>query len=95
MGRPHGPLPPSVRALRSGERAPAPARERRGLATGERNAQAKLTAAQVATIRARHADDAGPCQLGAAYGVRRTTIGDIVAGKIWKDVPPAGQEGER
>ena len=56
--------------------------ERHRSASGARNGRAKLTAEQVATIRARKAD--GAPALSSAFNVDQKTIRDILSGKIWR-----------
>lgn len=59
------------------------------LRTGERNPASKLTATQVAEIRALYRDGRGPTQaaLGARFGVSGATIGRIAQGRIWTGAP--------
>jgi hypothetical protein len=53
---------------------------------GETHVRARLTAAQVADIRARHAGGGiGYRRLGNEYGVDRCTIRNIVTGVTWRD----------
>lgn len=67
-------------------------RERRGRsplcrvqhARGSRNGRSKLTAAQVAEIRAR-GDEVLNRQLAQEYGVSDVLIGQILRGEIWKE----------
>lgn len=56
---------------------------------GERNAQAKLTAEQVKTIKTEYvhgSKEFGPAALAKKYGVGPTAIHNIVTGKKWKSV---------
>ena len=51
---------------------------------GERNGSAKLTQEQVDAIRRQYADGSvRQKDLAAQYGVSRSAIGQIIAGKIW------------
>ena len=55
------------------------------LPAGERNGMAKLTARDVAEIRARYASGQETyASLAAAYGVRFQAIGKIIKGQRWK-----------
>lgn len=67
---------------------------RQGL-LGEKSGTAKLTAAQVLEIRARYRKGvAGSAQaLADQYGVSRSHIGDIVAGRRWAHLPFDPQPG--
>lgn len=51
---------------------------------GEAHYRAKLTEDQVRAIRAEHAAGASYLALAARYGVGKTTIGHILAGRSWK-----------
>ncbi|WP_370601162.1 HNH endonuclease [Pseudomonas nitroreducens] len=55
---------------------------------GEKNPKAKLSAEQVAWIRANHSkkkgSELGTCALAKRFGVNRNTIYWIVSGKCWK-----------
>ena len=53
---------------------------------GSRNGMAKLTEEQVAKIRELRAAGVGPTILAERFGVGRTMIWKIVAGKFWKHV---------
>lgn len=50
---------------------------------GERNPQAKLTAAYVSDIRSRFAKGARVSSLAAEFGVSPTTVADAVSGRTW------------
>lgn len=52
-------------------------------ARGERNNNAKLTAAQVACIRERLKAGESQASVGRIYGVHKSTIGSIAQGKRW------------
>lgn len=54
---------------------------RMGYAKGERNPAAKLTLAQVESIRV---DDRTFTVIGKEYGVSRTTVSNIKNGRIWR-----------
>jgi hypothetical protein len=56
---------------------------RRRHAFGERNAQSRLTEAQVLAIKEKHANGATMRGLGREYGVSKTAISQIVKGKHW------------
>jgi hypothetical protein len=51
---------------------------------GERNAMAKLTAAQVIAIRTMLSQGAGCAEVAELFGVHRRTISDIRSGKTWR-----------
>lgn len=53
---------------------------------GERNVNAKLNAALVREIRARHASGASMRRLARELGVNDGTIGNVVRGRTWKHV---------
>lgn len=52
-------------------------------ASGGRNAAARLTAGQVASIRERNAAGVSQVALGREYGVSNSTIGLVVRGRTW------------
>jgi hypothetical protein len=52
-------------------------------ATGERNGNVKLTAAQVQEIRALHAAKISYLEIAARYGIARVTVWRVTAGKNW------------
>jgi hypothetical protein len=55
--------------------------------SGEAHSQAKLTAADIVTIRQRHANEGVGCRrLAREYGVHRDTIGNVLAGRTWATV---------
>lgn len=54
--------------------------------SGEHNAAAKVTTADVMMIRHRYADGETQAQLAIAFGVRQTAISRIVRGKRWAHV---------
>jgi hypothetical protein len=57
------------------------------LARGERHGRAKLTAEQVRQIRQRRASEGlSARQLAEHFGVSRTNIKDILAGRIWRSI---------
>jgi hypothetical protein len=53
--------------------------------TGERCQRGKLTAAQVAEIRAKRAAGDGMCSLATQFGVTRRAVRLIVSGQAWRD----------
>lgn len=53
---------------------------------GEKQGNAKLTAAQVRRIRAQHSAGSSYTQLGAMYKIHRSTIGRVVTRKTWKHI---------
>jgi hypothetical protein len=53
---------------------------------GETHPRAKLTTADVRTIRARYANEGGGNELAATYGVTRDTIYDIVYRRRWTHI---------
>jgi hypothetical protein len=56
-------------------------------ARGEQNAQSKLTAEQVASMRARHAcGEASKRQLAREHGVSQRTAQNAIDGRTWKHV---------
>jgi hypothetical protein len=66
---------------------------------GEECWQAKLTTADVAEIRQRHAEGDGQTSIAEEYGMNPSTIGAIVAGKTWRHAggpvtAPRGGSGE-
>ena len=54
--------------------------------TGEKNAQAKLTAAKVVEIKARFNSGESGSAIAEDFGVSHSTICDIMAGRTWKHV---------
>jgi len=56
-------------------------------AAGERNGQAKLTAASVQQMRQAHRDGARPVDLAAYHGVAVWTVYGILRRNTWRDVP--------
>lgn len=60
---------------------------------GELNPRARVNARQVVLIRAAHAGGARQKELAAQYGITPSTVGLIVLGKRWKNVPVPGGEG--
>ena len=75
-------------------RSPIDSHERPRRPAGEDHPTAKLTAAQVATIRATHQPGAGPYRpgntaaLAREYGITPGSITDIVRGKTWRHTLP-------
>lgn len=74
---------------------PRPAAAKRGMKAdewstwfvrGEAHGAARLTADQVRTIRAQHADGRGLKELAAVYGVHRQTIFMITARRTWTHI---------
>jgi hypothetical protein len=55
-------------------------------ARGERNAQAKITAADVREIRRRHLAGATQSSLCGDFGLRRNAMSALVTGKTWRHV---------
>jgi hypothetical protein len=53
---------------------------------GERNGQAKLTAAKVREARARHAAGEGQRELARAFGVSQATMRFALLGRTWRSV---------
>ena len=55
-------------------------------AKGERNSQAKLTAATVRELRALAADGHSQAQLARRFGVGKTTVEAVLTGRTWAHV---------
>lgn len=53
---------------------------------GERNGNRKLSADDVRTIRAMFSGGQRRYQIASIFGVSPSTVGEIISGKIWKDV---------
>jgi hypothetical protein len=72
---------------RKREKQPRRQRPRKGLARGERNGSAKLTADQVREIRQRHATgDIGYIRLATLFGVGVSTVRRIVHRSKWRHI---------
>lgn len=61
--------------------------------SGERNPRALVTAREVVLIRAAYAAGEKQRAIGERYGITESTVGLIVLGKRWKDVPMPGDLG--
>lgn len=83
--------------LRRGENHPQRLHPERA-ARGERQGSAKLREADVLEIRALFADGRGgwtKAALARRFGVGPTAIGDILSGRRWRHLLPAGPDGQR
>lgn len=62
-------------------------RGRRGTTPGEKHGNVKLSAADIPTIRTRHAAGESQHALAREYGVNQGTISHVVSRTTWKHVP--------
>lgn len=56
-----------------------------GMVRGERNPNATIGWEQVRAIRRMHADGAPKKRLARIFGIGRTTVGHIIAGRTWRE----------